>query len=185
VFSTTSRCSRFTEASRLQWLGAEVIFMSSVVRIVSLAAVGIGILGAVGCNRDRTDRDRVTVPAEQVDRDHGPGTTTVTGANVGVVSNQLAIEKIVAARCARESTCNNIGPDKSHVNGQACSQKLRYDMKDDLNAKDCPRGIDQKELNECLDEIRKESCNNPIDTINRLAACRTGDMCLKTDTPNR
>ena len=58
-------------------------------------------------------------------------------------------------------------------------------MKDDLNAKDCPYGVDQKELNECLEAIRKEECNNPLDTISRLAACRTSDMCLKSSGANR
>jgi hypothetical protein len=185
MLSKGSPCSRFAGAPPLHCLPSEVIFMSSVVRIVSLAAIGIGILGAAGCNRDRTTSDRERVNTPGVDHDRDLGTTTVTGANVGVVSNQLAVDKIVAARCARETACNNVGPDKTHVNGQACSQKLKYDMREDLNTKDCPRGVDQKELDECLDEIRKESCNNPIDTINRIAACRTGDMCLKTGAPNR
>ncbi|HVH44234.1 MAG TPA: DUF6184 family natural product biosynthesis lipoprotein, partial [Labilithrix sp.] len=112
------------------------------------------------------------------------GTTTVTGANVGLANN-AAIDRIVASRCQREATCKNVGPDKKHVSQQACLQKLRTDMKDDLNANECPRGIDQKELNECLESIQKEDCNNPIDAIGRLAACRTSDLCLKTGAPNR
>jgi hypothetical protein len=32
--------------------------------------------------------------------------------------------------------------------------------------------------------IRKEDCNNPIDTLGRLAACRMNDMCKATETPN-
>ena len=51
--------------------------------------------------------------------------------------------------------------------------------------RECPRGVDSKELDECLESIKTESCNNPIDTISRLAACRTSDLCLKSDTPNR
>ena len=102
-----------------------------------------------------------------------------------MVSNENAIARIVAARCARESACNNVGADKGFTSGDVCSQKLKADMRDDLSAKDCPRGIDQKELSECLDEIKNENCNNPIDMIGRLAACRTSDLCLKTDMPNR
>ena len=143
------------------------------------------VVAAAGCNRDRVDVDkregRVTV-----DTDRGrSGTTTVTGANVGAVSNENAIDRIVAARCARESACNNVGADKRFTTRDACSVKLKADMRDDLNAKDCPRGIDQKELNECLTEIQTESCSNPIEMIERLAACRTSDLCLKTDMPNR
>jgi hypothetical protein len=143
------------------------------------------ILAAVACNRDR---DRVGEGRAGVDpnfeRDRS-GTTTVTGANVGTVSNESAINRIVAARCAREAACNNLGTDKRFTSRDLCSQQLRSDMRDDLSAKDCPRGIDQKELDECLTEIQNENCNNPIDMIGRLAACRTSDLCLKTDTPNR
>lgn len=147
-------------------------------------------LGA--CNRDRVDMDRregrvnvdVDKPNVNVDKDRS-GTATVTGANVGAVGNEAAIDRIVAARCAREAACNNVGADKRFTSRDVCSQKIKADMRDDLNAKECPRGIDQKELNECLQEIQNENCNNPIDMIGRLAACRTSDLCLSTDMPNR
>lgn len=168
--------------------------MMSVRSGVSIAVVGLGILSVVGCNRDRerTDLDRPVerertgvVRGENQPTIHDQsGTTTVTGANIGLANN-AAIDRIVAARCERESACKNIGVDKKHTNASACVQKLRADMKDDLNANECPRGIDQKELGECLESIRKEDCNNPIDSISRLAACRSGDMCLKTGAPNR
>jgi hypothetical protein len=147
-------------------------------KVAGFGAPLICFVALVACNRDRAlDRDR---PVQ-----NDPGKTTVTGANVGSVSNDSAINRIVAARCAREAACKNVGPDKKYTSTDVCSQKLRADMRDDLNAKDCPHGIDQKELDECLTDIKKEDCNNPIDTISRLAACRTGDMCLKTGAPNR
>ena len=43
-----------------------------------------------------------------------------------------------------------------------------------------PAGIDQKELNECLDSIHKESCGNPLETISRLAA-KVGQMASYVD----
>lgn len=158
--------------------------------IVRLAVPALCIVAAVGCNRDRTvdrDHDRTTTTGGGVtttDRDRS-GTTTVTGANVGRVGNESAIDRIVAARCAREATCNNVGADKRYGSRDVCAQKIKADMRDDLSAKDCPAGIDQKELNECLESIQKEDCNNPIDAISRLAACRTSDLCLKTGEPNR
>jgi hypothetical protein len=51
------------------------------------------------------------------------------------------------------------------------------DTRDDLNAKDCPGGIDQKELKECLEETSNSDCKNPFDEAGRLAACRTSDLC--------
>ncbi len=175
-----------------------MIIMKSVVHsFVPALALGVVAIAAVGCNRDRVDRDRTVTPLPgdrtvtplPGDRpgttNDGTGTTTVTGANVGSVGNQAAVGRIVAARCARETTCNNVGLDKHWANGPACTAKVTADMKDDLNANDCPYGVDEKELNECLAAIRGESCNNPIETISRLAACRTSDMCLKTAAPNR
>jgi hypothetical protein len=35
----------------------------------------------------------------------------------------------------------------------------------------------EKELDECLEEIRNEDCGNPFDTLGRLAACRENDIC--------
>jgi hypothetical protein len=163
---------------------------------VRLAVPTLCLVAAVGCNRDRTvdrDRERGTIDldrpgtvaeGERRDLDRS-GTTTVTGANVGSVSSESAINRIVDARCAREAKCNNVGTDKHFASRDVCSQKLHADMRDDLGAKECPRGIDQKELNECLESIQKEDCNNPIDMVGRLAACRSSDLCLNTDMPNR
>lgn len=137
--------------------------------VTTLALTALGLTLAAGC-KDRSEYIQ---------------TTTTTGANVASTSNANAVNRIVASRCAREAACNNIGVDRHFQNTDGCSAKIRSDMKDDLNAKDCPYGVDQKELNECLESIRKEECNNPIDSISRLAACRTSDMCLKTAAPNR
>lgn len=139
--------------------------------LVPLALTAAGLMLAVGCKRE----DRTF--------DNGKVTTT-TGANVASTSNDNAVARIVASRCAREATCNNVGLDKHFNNTAGCTAKIRSDMKDDLNAKDCPYGVDVKELNECLEAIRSEECNNPLDSISRLAACRTSDMCLKTANGN-
>jgi hypothetical protein len=61
-----------------------------------------------------------------------------------------------------------------------CTTKLSDEKSDDLNFKDCPRGIDKKELNECLASIKKEDCNNPLDSLSRLTACRSSDLCLSS-----
>jgi Family of unknown function (DUF6184) len=138
--------------------------------VQSLAVPLIGLVALAAC-KERTD--------------HEQGTTTVTGAQMASTSQDTAISRIVAARCAREATCNNIGMDKRYTSPDVCSQKLRMDMKNDLGAKDCPNGIDHKGLEKCLAEIKAESCNNPMEMIERLAACRTSDLCIKTRAPNR
>lgn len=176
--------------------------MKSLARTAApLTSVGLGlglvaVLAVSGCNRDRVserERERGTVDmeptrpapqAEQPKYDDRAGTTTITGGTYGV-GNEGAVSKIVAARCAREASCNNVGVDKRYANSDACVQKVKVDMKDDLNAKECPRGIDAKELDECLAAIQKEECGSPLDTISRVAACRTSDLCLATGEVNR
>jgi hypothetical protein len=145
--------------------------------ILPLALTFAGLTIAAGCNNRRDERANEPRTTEV-------GHTTTTGANVVTTSNDVAVGRIVASRCAREAACNNVGVDKKYQNTAGCTAKIRSDMKDDLNAKDCPYGVDQKELDECLESIRKEDCNNPIDTISRLGACRTSDMCLKTASAN-
>jgi hypothetical protein len=165
---------------------------------LGIASVAALVAGA-GCNRNHVDRDGFA--ERNFDDKSGAkdtsgfgdksgagdraGTTTVTGADYGSLSNELAIERIVAARCARETSCNNVGPDKHFVNHDLCARQLRSKIADDLKPSECPRGIDAAAIDKCMESIRTESCNNPIDTISRLAACRTSDMCLKADTKTR
>jgi hypothetical protein len=88
-----------------------------------------------------------------------------------------ATESIAEARCAREQRCNNVGADKDYSSMNDCMARVRNDWKDDLNARECPGGVDQKELNECLAEIRNEDCGNPFDSLGRVAACSAAQIC--------
>lgn len=153
--------------------------MKNAIRILVPAACLIAV-AACSRDRDRVGRDGLGTEGRTL-----PGETTVTGANVGKLGNDVAIRRIVEARCAREQSCNNVGGDRRYSSNDACMQTVRGDMKDDLNANDCPHGIDQKELDECLSAIKTESCNNPIEKIERVAACRTSDLCLATADRNR
>lgn len=139
--------------------------------------VPLACLAALACNRDRAGTDRSSQtgarPGETTER---PGETTITGA--AVVNNDAAMGRIVAARCDREATCNNIGADKRFGTRDVCSREMMTKMHDDLKASDCPKGIDGKHLEECLTAIRKESCNNPLEALSRITACNTPQLCL-------
>lgn len=93
------------------------------------------------------------------------------------VATASAVDSIVQARCDREARCNNIGPDRTFASNEACSSRVRAEWRDELNLAECPGGIDSKELNECLQEIRNDDCNNPFDTLGRIVACRSSDLC--------
>jgi hypothetical protein len=147
----------------------------------------------VGCKSNHVDRDGFS--ERSFDYQNGEtdksgagtatGTTTITGAEVGALSSDVAVQRIVSARCAREAACNNVGTDKRFTDSDACARNLRSSLSDDLKPSACPRGIDASAVEKCMEAIRSESCNNPVDTISRLAACRTSDMCIKADTGSK
>ena len=55
---------------------------------------------------------------------------------------------------------------------------MRDRTDDGLNGRDCPGGVDQRELSECLTEVNNQDCGNPLDALGRIAACRASDICL-------
>ncbi len=102
----------------------------------------------------------------------------VTSTSAHVASNDSAIQRITDARCDREVACNNVGAGKSYGTRQACTNELGHDKRADLRAEECPRGISEPDLNDCLADIKSEKCGNPLDSISRLAACRKAKLCL-------
>lgn len=89
----------------------------------------------------------------------------------------FATESIAESRCARESRCDNVGVDKKFSSMEDCVLRVRADWKDELSSRECPSGIDEAQLNECLNEIRGEECSSPFDTLARVAACTTDQIC--------
>jgi uncharacterized protein DUF6184 len=88
-----------------------------------------------------------------------------------------ATTSLAEARCAREARCDNVGPDKKYSTVDDCLMRTRADWESDLNARECPGGVNQKQLDECLSEVRSEDCNSPLDTLERVAACTSGQIC--------
>jgi hypothetical protein len=168
---------------------AEVTTMTHAHRILA-AATCLGALVAIagtGCKRDQVDRDgfaeRNFDPNTQ-DKS-GVGTTTITGADLNAISSESAVERITVARCTRETACNNVGSDKHFGSYDVCARELRSKVGEDLAPNKCPQGIDLAAIDKCTEAIRTESCNNPVDTISRLATCRASALCLDTDKNRR
>ena len=90
-----------------------------------------------------------------------------------------AVTSLAAERCDREARCKNIGAKEKYKNRADCIAEMERDKRDDLNTDVCPGGIRQKELSDCLQAIHDEACGNPLDTLTRLAACRSGNLCAK------
>ncbi len=147
--------------------------------IANLARYGayaaLVVVPLVGCERreTRTEQPVTEPPAPAIPQPQEPG--AVGGGPTSPIN--MSLDQIAQARCAREMKCGNIAADKKFTTNEACLSETKRDFADDLNAEECPAGIDQKELDECLQEIKNEDCGNPFDTLGRLAACRTSDLC--------
>ena len=90
-----------------------------------------------------------------------------------------AADQIAAARCEREKECGNVGADKTYSSGPDCVARIQNDWKDELNSRECPGGINQHELDECVSQIRAEACGNPFDTLARITECTQGQICVE------
>ena len=139
------------------------------VAIGGLVAVGSGVM--LGCeheHRARTENEAYVGPAHATDAPALPGSRGVDSAR----------HEIVAARCDREQRCANVGSGKDYDTMDACRSKLDGKTESDLNTNDCKHGVDRAKLSECLTKIHDEDCGNPIDSLSRLTACRTGAICI-------
>ncbi len=108
---------------------------------------------------------------------NGSSSTTTTAAPQDRPVSEKAVESLASARCDREATCDNVGVGKSYASREACMSNVRGKGQNDLTAASCPKGIDQAQLDKCLAEIKGERCGNPLDSLSRLNACRTGAIC--------
>jgi len=90
-----------------------------------------------------------------------------------------AINLISEARCDREVRCGGVGAGETWETRERCIAELNHDGYEDLDEKACPRGLDEREVDKCLSEINAERCGAPLDTLERLVACRPASLCKK------
>ncbi|WP_394844206.1 DUF6184 family natural product biosynthesis lipoprotein [Pendulispora brunnea] len=142
--------------------------MNARISLVALA-LAASFLVATGC-------DRRDVPTSE---------TNTTGAAVAgpALDNAAAVASVALARCDREATCNKLGEGRDHPTRESCLTEMRGKAEGDLNASKCSGGVDRKALDSCLAEIHAESCSNPLDTLERLAACNTSALCSRDRAP--
>jgi hypothetical protein len=147
-------------------------------------------IGAVNCDHNdetgpakepRVAHDRSTSEQRRIDErraeERGNGRSIGGGPN----EPAAAVAKIALARCDREMLCDGVGTkvgDK-YSSRADCEIRVQDDKRVDLNPNDCPGGIDNRQLDACLAAIRDEACGTALDSISRLASCRSGSICLK------
>ena len=106
-----------------------------------------------------------------------PTPVTTTGAP-GVVPNAEAIQQLTTAQCGRARDCNEIGGRHKYADEEACRREYHHDLQADLRPNECPGGIREHKLSNCLQEIHNSKCGNLIDRISRITTCRSGAMCI-------
>ena len=147
---------------------------------IGFTVLTMGAIAVVGCERkervnERGEREVQVSPARPTE----PGAAPRAPAVKPTTTSAKAVSSIVEARCDREARCANIGADHKFKSWQECQQKIAQKSSDKIGAPECPGGIDSFELSECLTEIRSEKCGNPLDTLERVAACNAADLCVK------
>lgn len=145
-------------------------------------------LSLAGCGSDTSNREPETAEAEVYDAppveatpvNAPPAVEESPGEQASAPESETrsAAESIAEARCAREQRCDNVGTDKKFSSQQDCMDTIRNDWREELNALECPGGVDEAQLNECMAEIRDEECSSPLDTLSRVAECGAGQICV-------
>ena len=138
--------------------------MKTIILGHALSLLGLGLVG-IACGHSYNTTNAPAATAE------------TTGASRHD-ANDGSIEKLAAAKCEREQRCDNVGQGKKFGTRQACIDENRSSNRSDLRSNECPGGIDQRQLDKCLAEIKAEHCGNALDKISRLTACRDAALCM-------
>ena len=146
-------------------------------------ALAIATLAGTGC-REQDERalgvERKEEPKPFAGEPGERAPDVVRPEKGATVAFSAATNSIAAARCAREERCKNVGAGQKFTTLDACMADVKKSHAEDLSAKECQGGLDQVQLDKCLQEVSKEDCKNPLDTIGRLTACRSSAICIAT-----
>jgi hypothetical protein len=107
----------------------------------------------------------------------GPSSTTTTTSS-RIVGRDEALLRLTKARCEREVICGQIGRGGAFPDRGACERDLRGRANAELLGRECPRGIHEGHLEDCISEVRKETCGNPRHTAERIDICADGQLCV-------
>jgi hypothetical protein len=139
-----------------------------IARTMVLAACAAAVFA---CQKDQAGKTTTTGASEQ------PVTGSVQAMPVRYMS---ATARITGARCDRQLTCNQVGPDKRFPTRDICTQDEGKKTTDELKSTDCPNGYDEMKLQSCIDAIAKQDCTKLIMSTQTIDACRSAELCVST-----
>jgi hypothetical protein len=108
--------------------------------------------------------------------EHPVSLTSTTSA--GLVTNDDAVNLLTARRCEREIDCKNVGDGKHYDDRGGCERELVHELQAELGSNACASGLREAKLDRCLKDIRGASCLAPLDRLDRVASCRTSQLCI-------
>jgi hypothetical protein len=111
--------------------------------------------------------------------DRRPVPASASNEQVAALTTEQATDMLSEAQCDYYAKCSRVGPTATYASPDHC-----LDMHREGSAKkfaDCRHGIDGRDLRACTEVIRGQDCGGLgtlIDTVERSAACRSGELCL-------
>ncbi len=148
--------------------------------VASFVLVSAAILCVGGCKKETRRRDATVEVAKPSSLE--PPQNAGTELTAATVNSPTAIDQMVDVRCARAATCNEIGFRARFDSRAACVERVNMAMQGLLTVNECPGGIDERALTACLDAIKKEPCNGPLNALD-LRSCGSGDLCPLRPAP--
>jgi hypothetical protein len=131
---------------------------------IPLTLVVVSLAGALVLACEHPQDRYVATPGEPVVVNRPIGDTNAQPPSSS--ADAPIVDRLSTARCDREQFCDNVGGGKKYAARQVCMDQLRGSIGNDLNAYQCPRGL--------------EECGaHPVEAITRMDRCRSGAMCLK------
>jgi hypothetical protein len=131
---------------------------------------------ALSCSKEKEHAkapEQTMYPAALEEEEYAePGMPATPAAAAAAAPLALA-----EARCAREQRCNNIGPDKRYPTPSACLEAVKAEWQLELSARECPKGVDDDDLAECVAQVRDQDCGSPASSLERLSECTVSDIC--------
>ena len=88
-----------------------------------------------------------------------------------------AADKIVAARCDRETLCRNIGLGKKYETRDGCDIAVHQETALSLNGEVCKKGVESSQLASCVSELKQENCASQLRALEQLSSCRRAVLC--------
>lgn len=130
----------------------------------------LGLLVACGASQDAAMSAQEPVP----------GTTTMDGVTAQQsVADEQVVERISAARCDRDQSCDRIGRGAIYRDRDDCMKQTRVSVMRDLNPSSCPGGIGEAGLNRCVRSIEAGACDTPGQIVGQTSHCHLSALCMK------